>query len=675
MELKSAVLKNAVSYQNKSLVWFSVIWSFVILAPLIYFPNSSVLTGHPWKVELVISLILSIFFIRSILKKSNQGLNASLHTAILRRIILPLTALILWSALSALWAGSLLSVAHHTLVWSIYLIFFLCSLIITQNSKLLKMSLLSFSCVIGIIALLCVIEFTFSEQIGETFGFRYARFAEIHAAALPLFFSFILRFKRKYLYGAVILTLITWLAIFFSMSRGAFLSSIAGLSVFVILRLCAKKSVVEKRRLIIVPIGIILIAIISQFLLFNSTEQKGTAFSRLVTQKSDDQNNSFSTNVRFLISGVALEMFTRNKLIGIGADNFGLEFNKYRALFSAREENKKTANRQEELIPERAHNEYLQILAELGIIGAIFLSLFIFGIFKFAFNEITKNNSRRSNILSHAAIAGIIAFLISSLFSSFSFRLMQNGIVFFFLLSLLLRNFLITEKSELVINIFKPRLKNFLAALAIILSFSLFIFSFCKASSQYIVYVAEIEPDSALAEALYKNAKRIDPANAAADFCYGMRLLKENKYRESAQELRQAIDKGLNSSISYSYLATAQILSGDNQSAESTLAEAVKIFSSSTFIRVRYSSILKKTGNQLESEKQFDIARRINVKQAETWQDLIDNGVRVTNQKYNSDLNLIDINQLYPNQAVYAILNERQITNPQEKFNFNLSNW
>lgn len=658
--------------RNDWLKWISIIWAFVIIAPLIYFPGAAILTGHPWKVELSLSLILSAFFIGLLLKKSNVELPISPNAPILRAVIFPLAAFVLWSAFSALWADSLSSAWHHTLLWAVYLIFFSCALSFAANRRLLRTSLLSFSCVVGMIAVLCVVEFAFSERIGETFGFRYARFAEIFATTLPLFFSFVLRLKGKHLFAAFVLTAGASLAILCSMSRGALLSSAAGMTIFVVLRLCAKTNRREKRRLIAAAAGIIFIILLTQFSPFDLSENKGTAVDRLVSEKTNDENNSFSKNVRFMLWSVALEMFDANKITGIGADNFGLEFNEYRAAYSAREENRQTANQQEELMPERAHNEYLQIAAELGIVGIVIFSAFIFGVVRLGFSEI-RTNFNQSSILSHAALAGIVAFLISSSFSSFSFRLMQNGIVFFFLLALLLRNFSAAGNSETAVKTFAPPIKKLFAASAAVVCLSLFIFSAFKASSQYLVYRAVNETDFTPAEAMYKNAARLDRANGSADFYYGMRLLQEGKNRESAGELRRAIDKGLNSSLFYSYLAAAQILSDDYQSAKTTLAEAARIYPSSTFVRVRYSSILKKTGDEAEAAEQFASAERIDSKQAHAWRDLIDGGVRVLNQKHAAGLTLIAVGELYPSQAVYGILIERETLHPEERIRYDLN--
>ncbi len=240
------------AFLNNNLKWFSAVWAMCLIAPLVYFPAPASIIGHPWKVELSISLILSLSLVSSLyflLKNKYAGL---ISPKLVSYIIIPFCAFIIWSAISAFWAGSFLSVVHHTLVWTGYLIFFLFALHIISNKKNFKISIISLGSVISIICLCCIGEFLFSPSIGETFGFRYARFAEIFASLLPLFFSFVLRLNRKHLVWAISVTLFLWLGTIFSMSRGSLLSSIVGISVFILLRVFTVKTSSEKRRLIAV---------------------------------------------------------------------------------------------------------------------------------------------------------------------------------------------------------------------------------------------------------------------------------------------------------------------------------------------------------------------------------------------------------------------------------------
>jgi O-antigen ligase len=660
---------------NYHLKYFALLWTIVLLLPLVYYPLPSVLFGHPWKVELVTSLLLALMLACLLFKIQNHKNLTPLSPTIISWIIIPCCLLIFWSGMSAFWAGSTLSVIHHTLLWFCYLIFFLFAIQIVSNRKLFALSIFSLSAVIGIIATLCIIEFTFATQITEVFGFRYARFAEMHASVLPLFFSFILRFKKKHLIWAILMTVLVWLAILFSLSRGALLSSVVGLSVFILIRILTRQTIAEKKRLILATAGIILIAGLVQIPFFSSSEQSQSMLARLNVQSDKDPGNSIQKNIRLLFNRVGLEMFTNNVLRGVGADNFGLEFNKYRASFSAKIENKAVAEQKEEILPERAHNEYLQILAELGLVGGALFAWFILGIARLEFITLKSDKLLASDVLNHAAIAGIIAFLCSSLFSSFSFRLMQNGLVFFFLLAILLRHSVIKRNQVNTPHTTPPnRLAPIFVSIAIVLCLSLTMFSVLKATSLFFTYQAEREADFDIAKSYFERAEMLDPANASANFFFGIRLRDENQFQESCAQLKGSVAKGLNTMGFYSHLTTSQILANDFKAAEKTTSEAVKIFPYSVFARARYGFMLKKLNMENESAEQYEIAKQLNKKQALTWWLLINEGALVAIEKAKSDSEILSLDKLNPNEAIFAVLTEREILHPEKKIKFEINN-
>ncbi len=300
------------SPRNYNLKLFSVVWTVGIIAPLIYPTGASAFTGHPWRVELVTSFILSIF-LASCLFAARRNINvAALSPEVVSYIIAPLGAFIIWSALSAFWAESGSSVLHQTLVWACYLIFFLFALVVVSDKKLFRISTISLGAVISVICLCCIFEFVFGETLNETFGFRYGKFAEILAALLPLFFSFVLRLNRKYLVWASLVTLFLWLGLLFSMSRGALFSAIIGLSIFIFLRIFNNKTSAEKRRLIFAVTGLIFVVLLIQIPLSLSNGQRGGTLSRVKIHDEKDSGNSIFGNIRFLFAGVGKEMLLDN---------------------------------------------------------------------------------------------------------------------------------------------------------------------------------------------------------------------------------------------------------------------------------------------------------------------------------------------------------------------------
>ena len=141
-------------------------------------------------------------------------------------------------------------------------------------------------------------------------------------------------------------------------------------------------------------------------------------------------------------------------------------------------------------------------------------------------------------------------------------------------------------------------------------------------------------------------------------------------YAEAAPHFRKAIDLGRATTTDYSYLASVQVLAGDKAAAAATLAEAVRIYPYSTFIRTRYAVLLKETAKTSESAKEFDIAMNINSRQAEMWRNLIEDGA-VAASRRSFDNNLVQVMDLKPESAIYAMLAEREILHPEEKTTIN----
>jgi tetratricopeptide (TPR) repeat protein len=263
------------------------------------------------------------------------------------------------------------------------------------------------------------------------------------------------------------------------------------------------------------------------------------------------------------------------------------------------------------------------------------------------------------NIYKLAAAAGIAAFLFSSLFSSFSFRLVQNGVVFFFLAALL-----IGKRSE------KTGKKPFFLAAALVVCICMAVFSSMKAVSQYMTYRGEINSDVAASLADFSTAEKIDTANAAANYIAASKLLNDFRYGEAAAQFQAAINKGIGTTATYSYLISSHSLNGNDQAALESAANAVKVFPYSPFLLTRYSVLLEKAGNSHEAQTQFARAQKIDARQAETWKIFIMQGARNAAEAGRNGVGITLMADLYPQDGLYAMLAERQILHPEERYKF-----
>src|SRR5205085_8776526 len=85
-------------------------------------------------------------------------------------------------------------------------------------------------------------------------------------------------------------------------------------------------------------------------------------------------------------------------------------------------------------VVERAHNEFLQIFDELGVVGFALIIAMAVAFCIQAYRAFRRG--RRLSPIFWAAVAGMAGFIASSMVSSFSFRAVQNGVVFFVLLAM-----------------------------------------------------------------------------------------------------------------------------------------------------------------------------------------------------------------------------------------------
>ncbi|MCC7309027.1 MAG: O-antigen ligase family protein [Acidobacteria bacterium] len=637
-------------------------WPLIIVVPLVQVPLPMFVTGHPWRAELALALYAAAL-IGTVLFAKRSGFR--FHSPMMptdRQFSIFIAAFTAIGFISSLWAGAFASVVHHTLLWSLYLIFFAITCFIVSDRRLLRGSFFVLGAVSVVFCGICALEYFLRPSLDQTFGFRYARYAEISAALLPLFVSLAMRVKGRNFTLAAATVAGLWLQVLCSQSRTAVIASILGLALFAGLAVLFDRSRLELRRVAVLAGLFIAMTVSAQLPSILSPDRAG-ALTRFSTAAETDASNSIGQNVRRQFIGVGLEMAKQNLFTGVGADNFGLEYNKYRAVYSANTDDRAIAAYGEDGLPERAHNEYLQVLAESGIIGlAIFGAMLMYILFV-GYGLIRRFANERYSITRIAAFAGIFAFLASSAFSSFSFRLGQNGIIFFFLAAVLLRTAGPDPKKA-------NALTRKLVPSMLIISLTALAFFSARGWSQYLVNAGERTPNAIDASRTFDTALMFDPSNASAHFSYGMRLLGERDAENSARQFRLAVDKGINNVTAYSYLITALYLTDRLTEARDTAAEAVNIFPFSVFMQTRLALLESELGNEAAAEIHFAKAAELDKKAAVTWRLLIGQGARAAAEAGRRGEGVDVLYNLQPENPMWAIITEREIRFPEEKFKF-----
>jgi len=143
----------------------------------------------------------------------------------------------------------------------------------------------------------------------------------------------------------------------------------------------------------------------------------------------DEQDPSINT--RLLMWRTTFEMIKDKPIFGSGIGTFKINYLDYQADFLQRNPYYiKYSGKAAE-----AHNEYLQILAELGITGFAVFLLIIFVFYSLALEYLKNKRNNQDKIIVFGLILGITSFLIHSLFT-FPLHVPVLGSTFFILLGL-----------------------------------------------------------------------------------------------------------------------------------------------------------------------------------------------------------------------------------------------
>ncbi|HVE56180.1 MAG TPA: O-antigen ligase family protein [Pyrinomonadaceae bacterium] len=129
-------------------------------------------------------------------------------------------------------------------------------------------------------------------------------------------------------------------------------------------------------------------------------------------------NESDVSNGRLHFWTVAVQVFKDYPILGAGLDSFGTAFPHYDSWNG-------------NFRVEQAHNDYLQTLADAGILGFICIAAFVYLLFKQGLQKIGAEHSHFRRSVSVGAMAGCLGILIHSFFD-FPLRTPSNA--FFFLL-------------------------------------------------------------------------------------------------------------------------------------------------------------------------------------------------------------------------------------------------
>ncbi len=614
-------------------------------------PQPTIPVGLPYKVELLLAVftagVLGYLRIAGITRyQIFGGIGGNL-----RLITTAIGGFVVWSGISAYWSHSGEAAIQHTLLWAVYLVLFLLftAIIRLENGVRTVVSVLAFTALI--LGILCVLDYLTLVDFAADEGnlrIRYGKYAELLVTLLPVLWAATVYSRRRsrmlILSSAAV---IGWMTAMLSLSKGAFLAGIAGNTLFFLGCIVFSSKTFRKRMLALAGVWII-VTILTQVLFSAFTAIPST--TDYISGKADPTRTT--TDMRRYTWAVGRQMARDHWLFGVGSNNFGPEFNAARASLRLSQPDEPKTEIGEDYLTERAHNEPLQVLAELGVVGFTLFAL-PFALFLYIGFRKFWRDGRKLSPMTWACAAGMLAFAVSSSVSSFSFRAAQNGVVFFIVFAIAMNELRKPRRNVSVIDISLP-----IYAFSWITAVVFIVFCLTKCYAEYQVYQGEWTESSAAAQARFRVALKADPRYSGAYLSIAARNVRDDDPAAAALQTRKAIDTGIGLSVTYSALAKQQIAAGDNAGALATYHEALTIYPRSIFIRIEYAVLLEKLGNMDETGRQLSIARSMNLQQANGWYMIIKAGSVATFYEAQKNKEIAEPNALIPAVAVVQYIDK-----------------
>ena len=641
---------------------FGIAVGIVFLVPIINVKPEWDVFMHPWRPETAASLLLLVFLGYGWFTGEQQRTILLFSRSEKLLIIAPMILFTVWSGTSALWANSLSSVIHHTGVWANYLGYYLVARWILARRDAQERFTIGLCVFVLLLTISPLIEFftvSIFKEGGTTLGLRFSKYTELSNTIYPLVGILAIFAGRRARRLAFVGVFILGMFVVMSFSRtgvGIFaieaIALAAAALIFPLFRSARKKAFAT----VGVAIAGILLATCLPFVMV----EKAPMVERVV-----DPGSAESARIRPFFFDIGVEMLKHSPFAGVGADNFGQEFVRYRASYAELHPDDPNLSLADDAIAERAHNEYIQIAAELGVVGIVIFGVLLAGIIYAGICLLRR--APRASPYTVAAFIGLAAFLSSSFVTSYSFRIIQNGIAFVIVLAIAIGGTLGRQRQA------KPQSQasrkwSVLFAVISLLAVMLATYSIVRIVALQTAINGAYESDLEARYKAFDRAIAIDPANATLEWGYARSLAAQKRYHEAAEHFQRAINKGKATSIDYARMSIVQRLGDDLDGAEATIREALRAYPRSPFLYVRLAYILDLNGKHEESAAALNQAIGLDKGQSLSWWNFMTNGGAVA-AKEAFDQKLPPLMELKPREAVYAIMGEREVLHPEEKMN------
>ncbi len=637
--------------------WVGILWPLALLAPFVPGLPRPTNSGLTWRQEVIVAALVSLTLVALWRRARSAAVPRTCFSLFEFTLFAPLGAFVAWSALSLAWAVNEFAAFHYATTWGLYLLFFLLVSRAAARPRLLRASITLLASVVLIISAANIVgHLTTPNSLLRQHGL-----GEPIAVTIPFFLAIALKLRRTraaLLCGAA--SVAAWLAVLQIAERASFVAVGVGLLVLAACMIGSKRFRPHSARRALV-LGFAFAACLALQVAPSPFEQSAHQhiFARIGETSAVEKN----TQARFLYWAAAIEMWRARPFAGVGAGGYESAMPAARAALAEKHPESPLVELNEKFLTGAAHNEYLQILAETGAVGFALFIAFCAALVWAAWRALRHSRGP----LAPGAVASLAVFAVSSGASSISFRWMGSGLVFFFAAALVLRLARQTQRGdgrELehdARSILFPRAVARRAwAFAFVFSFSAMSVFCVQASNIILVARAQGAARPAAQEKLFAAALRLNPYDPATRYNFGIRLHFLKREADALPQLRFALARGFNTSTCYAYLAGAEEATGDLATAERTLAEAVRVYPRSVFLRVRHAAALERAGRAAEAEAEMSVALELDPRMARGWQQLIYHDIDAAIVAARRDAGIALPGQLYPEDAVFAVLHENE---------------
>lgn len=606
--------------------------AFFVLPLLALIPNFFVIPdlNYPGLAtqEVVFSVASAVFaaigLIELIRTKTNPFKLPREHAMLIGALL----AFILWQVVSLKWSPVVYDGVRIIGIWFGFAVFFVAGLTVMRQraAEILHYVLTAIAALLSVSLLLE--RATYGENMLGIF-FNHGITSEVLVTLLPLqILNYFSNRKTVPMFISLAAAGLSLLALLVGLRRGAILATVV-IFVLIGIGLAMKQIKLADRRRLIVIAAVFVVA--ATFVGVRYREQIGYRIQG-ATQLSAVEGG-LTSRLRGWIT--AWEMGKRNAVIGVGQAGYAAKYGEYRRYFTTDPSYAAVVQGYSAAAPGHAaedtdeirsplvHNEYLEIFVELGVIG-----LLLFGAFWLQLGRRLwqwRNLKAENAHWVLGALLGMVAFSVSSTFSSFAFRYTPGVFIFACVIAIGF-GFANGVSNPAEAGVSSPTVKEgfgFPKTAALVTAAVSLIICLAFTARAYNVYASQLlhgratlkteqldfsfypdkPADNQRLERRYQQVLELDSENIGAHFGYGLLLFQMKRPAEAIPHLERGVKGGYNRSFGYVALAFAHEQTGNLAKATELMRECVTAYPQSILGHAVYAELLTKSGQTGEADK------------------------------------------------------------------------